>query len=148
MRHVYPLLLLGALAACGNSSVVGGIRADASGPNDVAADVALDAGGIDAVTVDAPDVSLPDVVDAPPPPDVPMGCRADNDCAAQAMTPVCDTGTGRCVGCVTSRDTCAVGFYCDPMTLTCAAGCDADGDCAPAGPVPDGGVASATRAAT
>ncbi|MFO0624665.1 MAG: fibrinogen-like YCDxxxxGGGW domain-containing protein [Polyangiales bacterium] len=143
MRYVPLLTLLAVLAACDNSSVVGGIDASRTTDvgSDLASDLSLDVGGLDAVTRDAPDVSPGDVVDVPTP-DVPMGCRADNDCAGQAMTPVCDTASGRCVGCVTTRDTCAVGFYCDAMTRTCAAGCDTDSDCAPAGPTPDGGVAA------
>jgi len=142
LRHALLFTALALVAGCTGDSVVGGVFPDVSPPTDAP----TDAGGIDAMDVvaapDVPDVpSAPDVFDAPDAPDVPMGCGGDNDCASTPMTPVCDAATRRCVGCVTARDTCPRGAYCDATSLTCAPGCDADDDCAPVGPVPDGGVA-------
>jgi hypothetical protein len=144
MLRLAVILAMAALVACSGDSVVGGTPTP---PTDVPRDTPTDAtGGLDApdvpLTADVPDVPrTPDVPDVPPP-DVPMGCRDDNACAANPMTPVCDLATGRCVGCALDRDTCPRGAYCDPMTRTCAAGCDTDSDCAPLTPTPDGGVAS------
>jgi len=133
------------LAACSGRSVVGGPQEvpDATTTTDLGPD-------IPDVSLDAPDVPLPlDAPDAPPldapdapdvaPLDVPMGCRDDSACAATPMTPVCDTTTAACVGCLTTRDTCPTGAWCDPSTRTCAAGCDTDSDCAPMGSSVDGG---------
>jgi len=135
------------LAACSGESVVGG-------PTDVPpGDLGIDAPDVPATpdvppATDTPDV--PDVQTAPdvPTADVPMGCRDDGACVGTPMTPVCDTATGRCVGCVTGRDTCPVGNWCDPSTLTCAAGCDTDTDCAPQAMPSDAGTAGNTRCDT
>ena len=136
-----------ALAACSGESVVGGPPDvhDAAAPADLGFDAPDVPAPIDApdvpVAPDVPDVPVvPDLPNVPDVPDVPAGCRGDSECASTPMTPVCDIARGTCVGCVTDRDTCAVGAWCDPTTRTCAAGCDTDSDCAPMGPAPDGGT--------
>ncbi|MBI5515579.1 MAG: hypothetical protein HY909_17495 [Deltaproteobacteria bacterium] len=57
-------------------------------------------------------------------------CGADGDCAGNPGGAVCDTATGRCVGCVTTRDTCPAGQYCVASSGTCAPGCADDRGCA------------------
>jgi hypothetical protein len=54
-------------------------------------------------------------------------CSADSDCASP--TPVCDTGTGECVGCLPANDTCDQGQWCNPQTNACEVGCTDASDC-------------------
>lgn len=54
-------------------------------------------------------------------------CTGNADCAAP--TPVCDTMSGKCVGCLPANDTCGQGQVCDPKTETCVVGCKTDSDC-------------------
>jgi hypothetical protein len=44
-------------------------------------------------------------------------------------TPVCDTDSQTCVGCVTSNDTCGDGQYCNADSQSCSNGCKGDADC-------------------
>jgi hypothetical protein len=53
-------------------------------------------------------------------------CSGDADC--QAPKPRCNPGTGQCVQCLASDDTCAAGQYCT-STGICAAGCKGDAEC-------------------
>jgi hypothetical protein len=137
MRHPHPLALLAlvALAACSGESVVGGVFPDVPRAADATMGVA-DASSIDVPTVvDASrDVSQVDVM---------SGCSADGDCT-DPTSPVCDPATRRCVGCVTDRDTCPRGQYCEMSTRTCARGCDRDDDCVGA-TLADGGTLAAPR---
>ncbi len=73
--------------------------------------------------------------------DAPSGCASDTECArSSADRPLCDVGTGRCVACIPSRDTCGVGRYC-ASDNTCATGCGSDQGCASA--PSDGGAIDA-----
>jgi hypothetical protein len=87
----------------------------------------------DAPLPDAPEAAAPDVpvVDAPPV-DAPAGCVQNDDCA-DPLRPLCNASTGRCVGCLSSPDTCPLRRYCDATTETCLNGCLDDRDCAPIG---------------
>jgi len=60
----------------------------------------------------------------------PGPCAADADCAGNPAGNFCDTGTGKCVGCLPSNDQCATGQYCDPATHACSAGCKDAAACA------------------
>jgi len=60
------------------------------------------------------------------------GAGGSGDCptACSGDTPVCDSDSQTCVGCLPGDDTCGSGSYCDPATNSCANGCSADTDCA------------------
>ncbi|MBI5513696.1 MAG: hypothetical protein HY909_07995 [Deltaproteobacteria bacterium] len=103
------LALLGAVCFGCNAPVAG----------DASVDAAADLGG---------DTTL----------DAPARCMADRDCMGSAAGPVCDTASGRCVGCNTAPDTCPAGRFCDPATRACVMGCASDTACAMA--TGDGGV--------
>ncbi|MBL8604041.1 MAG: hypothetical protein JNK72_19090 [Myxococcales bacterium] len=123
---------LAALAGCSGNSVVGG-------PVDAGTDLGRDLGvdtGDDVQSVDTPDAA--------------SRCTRNEDCAGNpADQRVCDTGSGRCVGCVASNDTCPVDQYCNPMNNTCVAGCRSDDGCrainATDAGAPDGGVLPGQR---
>nr|MBK7064872.1 hypothetical protein [Deltaproteobacteria bacterium] len=153
------IALAGLLAAMCNGcvrfgvAVIGGDGAVDSAPADAASadspdgsDVsALDAGepdasepdasalDADAGEPDAAEASLPDVapLDAPSL-DAPVRCVQNDDCADPGR-PLCNVTTGRCVGCLSSPDTCPLRRYCDTATETCQDGCLDDRDCAPVG---------------
>ena len=147
-----PLLLCSALlvACSGNPVVNGNVIPDASADvtpdvaQDIPQDISLDA-PVDVtpdVTPDvAPDVTpdvTPDVpVDTGPPP-----CRADSDCAGNAMGEACDTTSGRCVRCTPASDRCPAGQYCVEGMNACAPGCRNDAACATTA---DGGMAREAR---
>ena len=129
-----PALLV---LACSGESVVGAVPFDAT-VGDAAP--TYDTNG----TMDAPDVSAPDVVDAAPEaafdapaladlPDVapPGSCRDNTDCGSNEFGfRVCDQPSGRCVLCtVANRDACTPTQYCTAANR-CEAGCDADAQCA------------------
>ncbi|MBI5531636.1 MAG: choice-of-anchor L domain-containing protein [Deltaproteobacteria bacterium] len=57
-------------------------------------------------------------------------CTSNTECQADPANPVCNTSTGKCVGCLPTDDTCGSGKYCDPATNTCATGCASDTACA------------------
>jgi len=104
---------------------------DAGEPNASEPDAsALDA---DAGEPDAAEASLPDVapLDAPSL-DAPVRCVQNDDCADPGR-PLCNVTTGRCVGCLSSPDTCPLRRYCDTATETCQDGCLDDRDCATVG---------------
>ncbi|MBI5546536.1 MAG: hypothetical protein HY901_21860 [Deltaproteobacteria bacterium] len=61
----------------------------------------------------------------------PGSCASDHDCPA--ATPVCDMASGECGRCTPAADTCPVGQYCSPPTLTCEPGCKNEGDCPESG---------------
>lgn len=92
----------------------------------------------DAPLPDAPEASAPDVpaVDLPPV-DAPVACVQNDDCA-DPLRPLCNASTGRCVGCLSSPDTCPLRRYCEATTETCLDGCLDDRDCAPIGSVDAG----------
>jgi hypothetical protein len=49
-----------------------------------------------------------------------LTCASNSSCAGTPTTPVCDTESGACVGCVTDADCLGVGAYCDVFgTRTC-----------------------------
>jgi hypothetical protein len=91
------------------------------------------------VSVDAPDVPAPrdvtdaarDVADVTDVTDA--GCTSSTQCTG--ATPVCDRGTGRCVACSASEDTCGAGSYCN--NNRCVTGCRDDSACGRS----DGGAA-------
>lgn len=58
---------------------------------------------------------------------VPGKCTEDDDCSG--ATPICNTATGKCVGCLPDRDNCGPGSYCNESN-TCVVGCAEDKDCA------------------
>ncbi|MFO0627979.1 MAG: hypothetical protein U0325_20555 [Polyangiales bacterium] len=129
----------GRLAAVVVASVA--LVACASGESVVGApDAARDAGVTrDVPAIDAVDVTRPDVP-ALDTPDVPARCTGDNDCARSASGGVCDTASGRCVRCTSTRDTCPGSQHCD--LNTCVDGCHTDEGCAVrADAGVDGGVA-------
>ena len=120
------------LAACSGSDSVVGATTDA------AADVTADLGVLDVFDAPAPDVPTLDVAPVDVPVDAGFRCAQNTDCAGHAEGSVCDTASGRCVGCLPGADTCPAGQYCPPGANTCAPGCRDDIGCAtPA----DGGVA-------
>lgn len=57
------------------------------------------------------------------------GCKNDNDCGKDPTGPICDTGTGECVGCLPQEDKCLAGQYCNPTIKQCEVGCTDDTDC-------------------
>ncbi|MDO9022136.1 MAG: hypothetical protein Q7V43_34735, partial [Myxococcales bacterium] len=126
------------------AAVVGGDGSiDVLDVPDVPVADALDADALDADATDVPATDLP-ATDLPatdvPATDAPPGCVQNDDCA-DPRRPLCDVATGRCVGCLTSPDTCPIRRFCDTTTETCQDGCLDDRDCAPmgnadAGPLP------------
>ncbi|MBL8600508.1 MAG: hypothetical protein JNK72_01145 [Myxococcales bacterium] len=131
---VLALTALAALSACarGSGNVIGtdaGQSVDLGAPDDTPMG----------------DVGEPDAADVAPSPDdaatpsdaapdtAPSGCQRDEQCASDPAGAVCDTATGRCVGCVAARPTCRSGTYCEAATNTCQAGCNADSDCGAGG---------------
>ncbi|MBL8605445.1 MAG: hypothetical protein JNK72_26170 [Myxococcales bacterium] len=118
------LALVGvALGGCApGRSVVGGPLADGGlDASDLGAEAATDLG-----------------IDRDDGPSVDTGFRCTRDAECANATPVCDTASGRCVGCLPGNDRCAAGQYCDAETLRCAAGCRDDEGCRGAGG--DGGL--------
>ena len=103
------------------------------------------AADLPATDVPAPDVPAADVpaTDVPatdvPAVDAPSGCVQNDDCA-DPRRPLCDVATGRCVGCLSSPDTCPLRRFCDTTTETCQDGCLDDRDCAPMGNADAGGL--------
>lgn len=57
-------------------------------------------------------------------------CTTDADCADDPAGAVCQVGTGQCVECLPSNDTCPPGQFCKASILHCASGCTDDSDCA------------------
>ncbi len=110
------------------AAVVGGdaapdtAREDVSGEGTATASDASDAPLLDHPGVPVTDVPL--VLDAP------WICVQNDDCVDSAR-PFCDVSAGRCVGCLTSPDTCPIRRFCDAITSTCRDGCLADRDCVP-----------------
>jgi hypothetical protein len=139
------LLTLGACAT--DVSVVG--APDAA--RDVSVDAPGDLGPADVPAADdRPDVPTPDLVDVVAPgdtPDVVAPCTVDGMCAGDPAGAVCDTGSGRCVQCLPSRDTCDPASHCDAMSNRCVSGCRADEGCAPT-PGVDGGFTESLRCDT
>jgi hypothetical protein len=112
---------------------------DASAPDVPSVDVPLpDVPLPDVPLPDAPEASAPDVpaVDLPLV-DAPVRCVQNDDCA-DPVRPLCNASTGRCVGCLSSPDTCPLRRYCETATETCLDGCLDDRDCAPIGSVDAG----------
>jgi hypothetical protein len=71
-------------------------------------------------------------------PDAPAPCTADQECVGNAAGPYCDKASGMCGQCkLDDATTCQPGSYCDPVNLSCIAGCDSQEDC---GTEPDGPV--------
>ncbi len=131
------------LAACsGDTAAVVSGNPDAGG---VSTDI-----GMPDVTADVPavDAGMDAAVDVPPDiaPDAPFRCGSNADCTMDPTAPVCDTATGRCIGCGTAPDTCPTAQHCDGASHTCVAGCRADEGCA--GDVGDGGVDAAPDGST
>ncbi|MEI8255059.1 MAG: hypothetical protein WCJ30_05240, partial [Deltaproteobacteria bacterium] len=99
-------------------------------------DVAADASDATSERVDTtlPDtrdegVDQPDVpIDAPIPPDV-HRCMSFADCAGVPGATQCDFGSGLCVQCLPSDDTCPSDQHCDSPTRTCLPGCRTDLGC-------------------
>ncbi len=104
-----------------------------------AANVPMD-GGIDVSTDTAMDAPVESAMDAlvDTSVDVPFRCMTAADCMGSPMGPACDTTTGRCVGCVTTPDSCATSQHCDPASQSCVAGCRTDDGCT--GASADGGT--------
>ncbi|MFO0624723.1 MAG: hypothetical protein U0325_03835 [Polyangiales bacterium] len=84
-----------------------------------------------------------DVVDAPPPADVPFRCTDDMTCVQRGLGTACDLSSGNCVACLAERDQCPPAQHCDGASRTCVQGCRADEGCGTA--VADGGVAGPRR---
>ncbi|TAK27961.1 MAG: hypothetical protein EPO40_14775 [Myxococcaceae bacterium] len=154
-----PLLaLLGAgvffgALGCEAGDTAGVIVPDAGEAFDVGVDLGAVEDVVDAppVTLDRPDAPVgldrPVAVDAPSTMDLPEAavdtgparCGSDADCSSSPDGRVCDTLTGRCVGCVPTADTCSPSRHCDPATLSCAEGCRSDEGCRVSS---DGGAAA------
>ncbi|MBI5516217.1 MAG: hypothetical protein HY909_20700, partial [Deltaproteobacteria bacterium] len=106
-------------------------------PPDAGPDAALDAprdAAMDALDT-APETAQDTATDTA---EAPFRCGADGDCRGRPEGEVCDGTTGRCVPCLTTRDTCGAGRYCDGAAGRCADGCADDRGCAAAGA--DGGA--------
>jgi hypothetical protein len=63
-------------------------------------------------------------------------CARDADCSSHPKTPVCDTGKGACVACLSSRD-CGPGKLCQDQACVALPGCASNRDCTPPTPVCD-----------
>ena len=131
---------------CLGSSVVGGPEDSGRGSDasqDVAADGAFDAPQTSDAASDALDAAASDaapdgavMADAGDAADAVPTCTTNAQCSDNEFGQnVCDTATGRCVGCVPADDTCPLGQHCDADTRACVAGCRTDDACAadPAG---------------
>ena len=57
------------------------------------------------------------------------GCATSADCKGKPGGEVCDVATGACVECLPASDTCGAGQFCDPVALSCKAGCKEEKDC-------------------
>jgi len=79
--------------------------------------------------------------------DVPVGCTRNEECSSDAGAPVCETSTGKCVGCLVSDTDCkGTDHVCDPSTKTCV-GCLTSQDCTvKTAPVCDGKACRGCRA--
>jgi len=60
----------------------------------------------------------------------PAACKSNADCASSAGGKVCDTTSGKCVGCTAASDTCPASQHCDEALKSCVEGCKSDDGCA------------------
>ena len=59
-----------------------------------------------------------------------VNCTTTSDCAGNPVAKLCNTGEGKCAGCLlTPTDTCPANQYCAQPSETCAVGCKDDNDC-------------------
>ncbi len=56
-------------------------------------------------------------------------CSSSPECATNQVNKLCNTSTGKCVGCLPANDTCPKNQYCSPQAQQCVAGCKLDSDC-------------------
>jgi len=128
------MVMLGLVVGCAEGGNPGVVDVDAGSdlgplPTDRGPDVGPgDTGPVD---TGGPDVLASDGALDATPDDVPAGpCRADNDCAGNTAGTICDTTSGRCVGCrLMPTDSCPPDQHCDAASSRCIPGCRADEGC-------------------